>query len=363
MCWNSKRKDSANVVFIAVIVVMVFIVGGSIWMYITAYRYEVKCLDLDNKLIKNRESLYSEVIPPDSLFSAIIGVNEIQENKVNGNSANAEITKKEVNKYLIPLSEVLKIRESQKLLLMRQDQLTDDIRQETNNIINKMNGWLGFWMGVMAILGVFVPIALQFKLYRDNRDIEEKLTKRCHDELKYLRAYADKFEIAQRTAQVDNKAELLKMETDIDKRFIRLQNDYIDKMQGLKITATIRCLYNIMESPGIRTNKLRNQLIEKNWSDISTNVRCFIEYYSDQTSHMIDRHDLSFILVQVASVLESLMILIPRRNRQIESIIRESHDIVQELNSISLNHETIICRLNNYQEDLLNFHPIIILNR
>ena len=109
--------------------------------------------------MKKRDSMYLEVVPTDSVLSNIILANEKQEFEGKENKIDSLTTKKEVDKYLIPLSDILKVRESQKLLIMRQDQLIDDVRQETNNIINKMNGWLGFWMGVMAILGVFVPIA------------------------------------------------------------------------------------------------------------------------------------------------------------------------------------------------------------
>lgn len=387
MCWKSKNKleftkdvnvtgmhdnntlpestnidSSVNFIFFVVVIVMLLIVASCGLMFFKACRYEAKYSNLYDEWRKKQELIYSEVIPKDSVLSEIIAIDENQRPKGENTKADVQITKKEVGKYLIPLSEVLKIRESQKLLFVRQDQLTDDIRQETNNIINKTNGWLGFWMGVMAILGVFVPIALQFKLYRENRDNDAKLIQRCYRELDYLRKYEEKFEIAQKTAKAEIREELSKINTEIDRRFIGMQNDYINKMQSLKITATIRCLYNIMESPGIRTNELRNQFIERNWNEIATNVRYFIKYYSNQTTNDIDRHNMSIILVQVASVLESLMILIPRRNRQLESIVMESYDIIQELNSISLNNEAIICRLSNYQENLLNFHPIIILN-
>lgn len=355
MCWNSKKMDPANVVFIAVIVVMMLIVASSIWMSSTAYRYEVKCLDIDNKLIKNRESLYSEVMPSDSVFSAIIAVNEIQKPKVKGNSANAEIIKKEVDEYLIPLSEVLKIRESQNLLLMRQDQLTDDIRQETNNIINKMNGWLGFWMGVMAILGVFVPIALQLKLYKENTVNNEKYQK----ELERLQSYEDKFDIAKRTVQADIKAEFQKIETEINRKHNEMQNNYrreMDELQRVKLTAIIRCFHNIADSPEIRTSELRNQLIEKNWKDIITHVSRFLEDYINHTTD--DIYIMSVILEQVASVLKSLRLMIPRRRGELEYLAAESYNIIRILNSVPLDREVINHRLNDYKESLSNLHPM-----
>lgn len=57
-----------------------------------------------------------------------------------------------------------KVHSNELLLLHQQENLINDIRQETNNNIDKLNLWLSFAIGIMALLGVFVPIALQFRL-------------------------------------------------------------------------------------------------------------------------------------------------------------------------------------------------------
>lgn len=46
----------------------------------------------------------------------------------------------------------------------------DDIRQETNNVINKLNGWFSFWMGILALVGVLIPAILQLKIQYDNKE-------------------------------------------------------------------------------------------------------------------------------------------------------------------------------------------------
>lgn len=60
----------------------------------------------------------------------------------------------------------------QKDIITRQEHLINDIRQETNNNLDKMSAWLSFWIAVLALLGVFVPFAFQFFVYK--RD-EERL--------------------------------------------------------------------------------------------------------------------------------------------------------------------------------------------
>lgn len=48
----------------------------------------------------------------------------------------------------------------------RYNQTIDDLRQETNNNINKINGWMAAWMALLGILGIFIPIVYQYSLYR-----------------------------------------------------------------------------------------------------------------------------------------------------------------------------------------------------
>lgn len=37
----------------------------------------------------------------------------------------------------------------------------DDLRQETNTVIDKLNGWLSFWIGILAIVGALFPFLFQ----------------------------------------------------------------------------------------------------------------------------------------------------------------------------------------------------------
>lgn len=37
----------------------------------------------------------------------------------------------------------------------------NDLRQETNNVIDKQNGWLSFWIGILAIVGALIPFIFQ----------------------------------------------------------------------------------------------------------------------------------------------------------------------------------------------------------
>lgn len=373
---NEVKKDThndllVNWVFIGVLIVVAFLVCWSGWMFIESCKSNLGYKEYHDKWMSTRDSLYSNLIHPDSVLIGLTPIKNPQISKENNPNGENKENNVDVEKYLISKSDVTRIQESQRLLFMRQDQLTDDIRQETNNMINKMNGWLGFWMGVMAILGVFVPIALQLKLYRENRDYDTKLRQDYKDELNRLRIeinnYKTECENVQRTEQAELKAERLKIETEINKRLTELEKEYKQTTEELKITqftAIVRSFHNIVDSPEINTKELRYQLLEKNWDEIVKQVKKFIDYYTSeekstkQESCIVNSYSMSVILVQVASVLTSLRLLIPRRRRKLETLATESYDLVKNLNSTPIDTEKLILRLLDYQESLANLHPL-----
>lgn len=70
-------------------------------------------------------------------------------------------------------------------------------------------------------------------------------------------------------------------------------------------------------------------------------------------------YSMSVILLQVASVLTSMRILVPRRKRQFELLAMESYSLIKMLNTIPSNKDAIISSLNNYQESLSNLNPML----
>lgn len=74
---------------------------------------------------------------------------------------------------------------TQQIILKRQEDLVNDIRQETNNSIDKINMILSFWLGMMAIFGVAVPLVMDHlrrkeserDLERQKKEVDEKARK------------------------------------------------------------------------------------------------------------------------------------------------------------------------------------------
>lgn len=63
---------------------------------------------------------------------------------------------------------------NQKYLYSQNDNLLADVRQETNNAIEKLTAELNFWIAILAFLGVLVPIAITHKGEREARNWLEK---------------------------------------------------------------------------------------------------------------------------------------------------------------------------------------------
>ena len=60
----------------------------------------------------------------------------------------------------------------------------NDLRQETNNVIDKQNGWLAFWIAILALVGALLPLLIQMNMQQDLRHEYDKINK----ELERLRS-------------------------------------------------------------------------------------------------------------------------------------------------------------------------------
>lgn len=46
----------------------------------------------------------------------------------------------------------------------------NDVRQETNNIINKINGWLSFWLAMLALMGGIMPLLISWRKEQEYKE-------------------------------------------------------------------------------------------------------------------------------------------------------------------------------------------------
>ena len=66
----------------------------------------------------------------------------------------------------------------------------NDLRQETNNVINKQNGWLSFWVAILALVGALFPLTFQLRT-EHKLDTEMKEIAKKRNELEHSMLFSD----------------------------------------------------------------------------------------------------------------------------------------------------------------------------
>ena len=132
------------------------------------------------------------------------------------------------------------IRCNQLHLLEQQDRLIDDFRQEMNNNINKINTWLAYAIGIMGLVGVFIPIVIQFKIRSDEKELTDKNLMEFKEKMEEFDGLAQrnegrinqgikdfKEEIAEEIIKVDRQMQ--EQREDLEKKFQQLDQLYIQE--------------------------------------------------------------------------------------------------------------------------------------
>ncbi|MDE6638143.1 MAG: hypothetical protein K2K32_07910 [Muribaculaceae bacterium] len=215
--------------------------------------------------------------------------------------------------------DAMNILQTQQRVLARQDVLADDLRQETNNLINKMNGWLSFWIGILALLGVFVPIALQFRLSRESSITEKELEANYQEKIKLL-----------------------------DKE--------IEKRREIDFTILVRNFHNICDCEDTKMFEIRSSLLSEIWTKIKKHVDLIIHGYCnspDTDSNISDmKQQLTIVLIQVSNVLNQLLVLSKRHNRHLKNLYVDTGNLITSLNSPGIKESSLRETLSNYAINL-----------
>ena len=91
-------------------------------------------------------------------------------------SVNAYLSEKQMQGLKCYIDSVYSVQNS------HYENALNDIRQESNNIINKWNAWFSFWMALLAVLAGIIPMLMQIKIANDNE-------KKINEEIKKLDEY------------------------------------------------------------------------------------------------------------------------------------------------------------------------------
>lgn len=191
-----------------------------------------------------------------------------------------------------------------------QETLAGDTRQETNNIINKVNGWIGFWIALLTIFCGIVPMVIQH--------VQRQQTKREIDDL---------------LDEVTNHVTTLQLQLAI-------------------ATVNINDECQLVKDSSARNNFISLQLSEAN--------RCLNELISNLEEHegnltRTEELQICQILVQYYQLLRVLKLIAGDRVREYDRLQGNIRNLVKEtIDPTSLGHHKIWPMLLYIQPHLLH---------
>ncbi|MDE6247383.1 MAG: hypothetical protein K2M41_06030 [Muribaculaceae bacterium] len=169
--------NTVFVVLASVVIIVVLSVSGIIFHDSVKYPSRTEKVYVDDTWMAQREQLYT----------ALEKIQQEIDNQVkhpsHTDSKRVKKTNNQNDTTLISLQgSVRKINNSlqqicidQNRIISQQEVLLNDVRQETNNFINKANGLISIWIGIFALFGILLPIVWQFRLRKEYKQAEEDL--------------------------------------------------------------------------------------------------------------------------------------------------------------------------------------------
>lgn len=345
-----REVKSSHWMVIIVFAIGIFAVAAAGIMFYRTCIMDLSHEEINRKWLRNTSRVYfqglshdSLMVSADSLKISAGGVESLagrlRNKKSDDKYESTDTLKKSVSDakdkvyYILTKDDLQNIVKGQELVIERQDALVQDLRQESNNLINKMNGWLAFWIGIIALLGVFIPIAMQFKLSHESQE-EQKIRSR-------------EFEM--------QKEELHKTKKDLKEKIDDNLKRFNADIKAMEYTALIRNFQYVCESPEINVNEYRRGLLLRIWDKMTLKLNLFISNYcnaADDRSKMESIHELTVALIMTTNVLAMISRLSPRRIRHFGNVIDETYNIIRCLNQPFSRCGSLCERLNNYYDTL-----------
>lgn len=187
----------------------------------------------------------------------------------------------------------------------------NDIRQETNNIINKFNGWISWWILLLGIICGFAPLTLAYLNHKNSSEHIKLLNKNYDEKVAALDA---------KIKDIDNLSKRLKKEyeeqyKDLDKQKKQL---YLMHSFVYAVTLTKAAKFQNMRCRDIIAEKLIRKIMEHSEQCIN-----FSSLKKNETD--------SFYWVTAS--LEGFRLLVPFQRDRLR--IRKINRLIQQLESIS----------------------------
>lgn len=171
----------------------------------------------------------------------------------------------------------------------------DDLRQETNNIIEKQNGWFSFWTAILALVGGLLPVLIQMNTQKDQRHEFEEEKKKIQEAIKPLRS-----------------------------------NFYYSEISKLSFTL-IECSESILRIDDSERNKYCNNLLIRLHKMTGSFFATITE--NDSAKHSDRINDLKIVLIQLLAAYNACKVVMTQKHRlmNLDKVTTSIGEIIQEL--------------------------------
>lgn len=224
----------------------------------------------------------------------------------------------------------------------------DDIRQETNNIINKFNGVLSWWLFLLGIICGFAPLVLAYLNHKNDSDYIELLN------MNYKETISNMLSMKTEIKQEIDKMNVLsqKMESEEKKR-----NDMLEKnREELRLAHTFSYIASFSKDSKFQQSPERFRIYDKLLREIIQNILACIN--CNDNNEIIDIDWTYWSMVSI----EGLRLLISLQKDR--GKIRRMNNLITRLQDFQSISKTVGLsafedqRINNLRNELKSFYKI-----
>lgn len=168
------------------------------------------------------------------------------------------------------------------------ENLLNDLRQESNNIINKWNGWFSFWIALLALLAGIIPLLAQMKVSAENRKLIEESIKELEEKKKALEEKNRHIVETLSYELRDAKETFLKDIKELKEHTVRVE--LANMVASLRICEENKLLLN---------DSHRNDLLKLLLKDVNEAFERFEKVVSNKSDSELYTHELLMALIHL----------------------------------------------------------------
>ena len=229
----------------------------------------------------------------------------------------------------------------------------DDLRQETNNVIDKQNAWLSFWIAILALVGGLLPLLIQMNTQKDQRQEFEEEKQKIQSAIEETKKAIEETKKIEKTMQNDLETKSRSLNSAIEKQFNSFKDDFNEKydkhakeinkeLEGLRsnryyseisklVFTLIECSESILRIGDSKRTDYCNDLLFKLHKMTNSFFATIAE--DDGTKRTDKINDLKIVLIQLLAAYNACKVVMTQKHRlmNLDKVTTSIGEILQKL--------------------------------